>query len=86
MFRTTSANHFQLSSMADNKANIMISVNTIVISLIVSILIRKLEENAYLIVPTIMITTVCLLATVFAVLATIPNVTKGKFSKGYCQS
>ncbi|MDI9866519.1 DUF5706 domain-containing protein [Flectobacillus sp. DC10W] len=81
MFRTTSANHFQLSSMADNKANIMISVNTIVISLIVSILIRKLEENAYLIVPTIMITTVCLLATVFAVLATIPNVTKGKFSK-----
>ncbi|MFY7829271.1 MAG: Pycsar system effector family protein [Flectobacillus sp.] len=81
MFRTTSANHFQLSAMADNKANIMISVNTIVISLIVSILIRKLEENEYLIVPTIMITTVCLMATVFAVLSTIPNVTKGKFSK-----
>ncbi len=81
MFRTTSANHFQLSAMADNKANIMISVNTIIISLIVSILVRKLEENTYLVVPTIMLTVVCLFATVFAVLATIPNVTKGKFSK-----
>jgi predicted metal-dependent HD superfamily phosphohydrolase len=81
MFRTTSSNHFQLSAMADNKANIMISVNTIIISLIISILIRKLEENIYLVIPTIMITVVCMLATVFAVLATIPNVTKGKFSK-----
>ncbi|MBC7904118.1 MAG: HD domain-containing protein, partial [Gemmatimonadaceae bacterium] len=31
MFRTTSANHFTLSSMADSKANIMISVNSIII-------------------------------------------------------
>lgn len=80
MFRTTSSNHFQLSAMADNKANIMISVNTIVISLIVSILLRKLEDNAYLTIPTAMLTTVCLLATIFAILATIPNVTKGKVS------
>jgi hypothetical protein len=80
MFRTTSSNHFQLSAMADNKANIMISVNTIIISLVVSILLRKLEDNEYLMIPTIMLTTVCLVATIFAILATIPNVTKGKVS------
>lgn len=81
MFRTTSSNHFQLSNMADNKANIMISVNTIIVSLIISILIRKLEEFPNLIIPTIMLTVVCLLATIFAILATRPNVTSGKFSK-----
>lgn len=80
MFRTTSSNHFQLSAMADNKANIMISVNTIIISLVVSILLRKLEDNEYLMIPTIMLTTVCLVATIFAILATIPNVTKGRVS------
>ena len=81
MFRLTSSNHFQLSAMADNKANIMISVNTIIVSLIISILIRKLEELPNLIIPTIMLTVVCLIATIFAILATRPNITSGRFSK-----
>ncbi|MFC5408169.1 Pycsar system effector family protein [Larkinella bovis] len=81
MFRVTSQNHFQLSAMADNKANIMISVNTIIVSLIVSILIRKLEEWPQLIIPTIMLTVSCLVATIFAILATRPNITSGRFSK-----
>lgn len=81
MFRVTSQNHFQLSAMADNKANIMISVNTIIVSLIVSILIRKLDEWPQLVIPTVMLTISCLLATIFAILATRPNVTSGRFSK-----
>lgn len=81
MFRVTSQNHFQLSAMADNKANIMISVNTIIVSLIVSILIRKLEEWPQLILPTIMLTGTCLVATIFAILATRPTITSGRFSK-----
>ncbi|MGA0555104.1 Pycsar system effector family protein [Larkinella sp. VNQ87] len=81
MFRVTSQNHFQLSAMADNKANIMISVNTIIVSLIVSILIRKLEEWPQLILPTVMLTISCLLATIFAILATRPTITSGRFSK-----
>jgi hypothetical protein len=32
MFRTTSSNHFELSSLADRKANIMIAVNAIILS------------------------------------------------------
>ncbi|MES2518958.1 MAG: Pycsar system effector family protein [Bacteroidota bacterium] len=81
MFRTTSANHLQLSSMADNKANIMISVNSIIISLVLSVLVRKLEEWPNLIVPTSILTLVCLLATIFAILAVRPQVTSGKFSR-----
>ncbi|GAB3901377.1 hypothetical protein GCM10028803_25940 [Larkinella knui] len=81
MFRVTSQNHFQLSAMADNKANIMISVNTIIVSLIISILIRKLEEWPQLVIPTIMLTGSCLVATIFAILATRPTITSGRFSK-----
>ena len=32
MFRTTSKNHMELSAIADNKANIMISINSIILS------------------------------------------------------
>ncbi|AKD53734.1 Pycsar system effector family protein [Spirosoma radiotolerans] len=81
MFRLTSANHFQLSSMADTKANIMISINTIVLSLIVSILARKLEEWPILTIPTVMLAVTCLVATVLSVLATRPNVTSGFVSR-----
>lgn len=81
MFRVTSQNHNQFSAMADNKANIMISVNTIIISVILSVLIRKLEEWPHLIIPTVMLVTTCLFAIVFAVLATRPNVIRGTFTK-----
>ncbi|MEQ6167346.1 MULTISPECIES: Pycsar system effector family protein [unclassified Ekhidna] len=79
MFRTTSKNHMELSAIADNKANIMISINSIILSVLVSVLIRKLEEYPHMTVPAIMLTLVCLTTIVFAVLATRPNVTKGRF-------
>lgn len=67
--------------MADNKANIMISVNSIIISLVLSVLARKLEDWPNLILPTALLTIVCLVATIFAILAVRPNVTSGKFSR-----
>ena len=81
MFRLTSRNHLALSAMADNKANIMISINSIILSIVVSVLLRKLEESPYLTIPTLILTLVCLLTIVFAILATRPNVSSGKFTK-----
>ena len=80
MFRTTSKNHLELSAMADNKANIMISVNTIILSVVVSVLIRKLYEYPNLVIPTILLVVVCLTAIVLAILATRPNVSSGVFT------
>ena len=45
MLRLTSSNHLRLSEMADHKANILISVNAIIISVILSVLLRKLQEE-----------------------------------------
>ncbi|MGC3946861.1 MAG: DUF5706 domain-containing protein [Chryseolinea sp.] len=81
MFRTTSHNHVMLSQMVDNKASILITINSIILSLVVSVLIRKLEENPNLVVPTVMLVGVCLATMVFSILASRPNVSSGKFTK-----
>jgi hypothetical protein len=86
MFRITSTNHLELSALADNKANIMISVNSIIISIVVTVLIRKLEEFPNYIVPTVMLVGTCLTAMVFAILATRPKVTSRTVNKADVQN
>lgn len=81
MFRTTSTNHLRLSEMADTKANIMITVNSIIASILVSVLFRKLEEDHRLIIPAIMFLVTSLVSIVFAILVTRPNVTQGTFTE-----
>jgi predicted metal-dependent HD superfamily phosphohydrolase len=80
MFRITSNNHQRLSDMADNKAHIMISTNSIILSVILSILLRKLEDNTHLILPTILLLVTCVVAMVFSILATRPNIPSGIFT------
>jgi predicted metal-dependent HD superfamily phosphohydrolase len=81
MFRIMSDNHINLSQMADSKANIMISVNTIVLSIMVSVLLGKLQFYPEFIIPTIILVVVCLGAVVFAILATRPNISGGRFTR-----
>lgn len=81
MFRTTSHNHILLSDMADNKANILITINSIILSIVVSVLVRKVEENMYLVIPTIILVSVCLTTMVAAILAIRPNISTGRFNR-----
>ncbi len=81
MFRLTSKNHLDLSGMADSKANIMISVNSIIISILIGALMQKLDNNPHLIAPTIILLTVNLGSMVFAILSIRPNVTDGLFTR-----
>ncbi len=83
MFRVTLRNHITLSDIADTKANILLSVNAIIVSLALSNLLPKLDNpsNSYLIVPTIIFVLFTIVSMVLSVLATRPNVTSGKFSK-----
>ncbi len=81
MFRTTSTNHLRLSEMADSKANIMISVNSIIASILVSMLFRKLDDASYLLIPAILFLCTSLVSIIFAILVTRPNITQGTFTK-----
>lgn len=83
LFRVTLKNHITLSDIADTKANILLSVNAIIISLALSNLIPKLDNpsNTYLIYPTVIFVVFSVISMVLAVLATRPNVTSGEFTK-----
>jgi predicted metal-dependent HD superfamily phosphohydrolase len=80
-FRTTSNNHMQLSSMADSKAHILLTINSILISFVISILPKRIEQDSYLVWPIALLLFVCLVTTVFAVLTTKPKFSKGVFTK-----
>lgn len=80
MLRLTSANHLRLSELADHKANILISVNAIIISVILSVLLRKLQEETYLIIPTIIFLVVAVVTIVLSILATRPKISGGNFT------
>jgi len=81
MFRNVMRTHVEFSAMADSKANIMISINTLIIGIIITVLIRKLEDYPYLTYPTFILLTVSLICIIFAVLVTRPKITSGRFAK-----
>ena len=83
MFRVTLKNHITLSNIADTKANILLSVNAIIVSLVLSNLVSKLDNpsNDYLIWPTVIFVLFTVISIILSILATRPNVTSGKFTK-----
>lgn len=83
MFRVALKNHMTLSNIADTKANILLSVNAIIVSLALSNLLPKLDNpsNAHLLVPTIIFIFFTVTSIILSIVATRPNVTQGKFSK-----
>jgi len=82
LFRVTLNNHTRLSDIADSKANILLSVNAIIISVCLSVLVPKLDapKNAHLIIPSFVLLISSVMTIIFAILSTKPNVTKTKFT------
>jgi len=83
MFRVTLNNHTRLSEIADSKANILLSVNAIIISIALTSLIPKFGNpgNAHLVIPTLIMTFFSVVSIVFAILSTRPKVTGGTFTR-----
>lgn len=83
LFRVTLNNHTRLSDIADSKANILLSVNAIVISIALSTLVPKLgsPKNEYLLLPSIVMLLSSVVSIIFAILATKPNVTYESFNE-----
>lgn len=80
-YRTSLRNHIKLSDIADTKANILLSVNAIIISLVLANLISKLDTNTYLIYPTAIFTLFSVISMIMSIIATRPNITRGEFTK-----
>jgi hypothetical protein len=76
-FRTSYRNHINLSAIADSKANIMISVNAILISVIISAISYKniTETTPMIMMPAVIFVVTGLASLTFAVLSARPKVT-----------
>jgi predicted metal-dependent HD superfamily phosphohydrolase len=81
VFRITSNNNQKLSSQADSKAHILIQVNSIIISVLLSLLLRKIEDHTNLAIPATLLLAVNLVTIIFSILATRPHIPPGTFSQ-----
>jgi len=81
VFRITSNNNQRLSSQADSKAHILIQVNAIIISVLLSLLLRKIEDHTNLAIPATLLLFVNLVTIIFSILATRPHIPPGTFTK-----
>ncbi len=81
VFRIMAQSHTNLSQMADSKANILISVNAIILSVMIGSFFEKLQTDPNLQVPLALIVIVCVASIVFGILATRPNVSEGTFTR-----
>ena len=83
MFRVTLKNHIELSAIADTKANILLSVNAIIISVALSNLVPKLDNisNSFLVWPTLILMVFSVASVVLSVLSTRPNISSVNVTK-----
>ena len=83
LFRVTMRNHLKLSDIADAKANILLSVNAIIISLAISNLIPELgaPDNKSLMIPTLVLVMFSVASIIGSILSTRPNITSGEFTR-----
>ncbi len=88
MYRTSFRNHITLSKIADGKANMMISINTIILSIVITVSGASLGffeetflENPEFLIPIISLLLSSLIAVVFAVFSARPSVTEYRIKK-----
>ena len=88
LFRVTLRNHIKLSDIADTKANILLSVNAIIISLALANIIPKLDAvtNKHLLIPTLILVIFSVASIILSIMSTRPNVTSGEFTKEQVKS
>ncbi len=75
MFRTSYRTHMDLSALADTKANIMISVNGLILTIILAGVSPKIDANHFLLLPTSAILITTLISMIYAILSARPRVT-----------
>ena len=76
MFRTSYRTHLALSSLADAKANIMISINGIIISILLATVYPSVTQSRWLLIPSTVLLLSCLTSLVYAVISARPRVTR----------
>lgn len=82
-YRQVLENHMRLSDLADAKANTLLYINAILISLFAASLFSKFDvaENRYLIIPSLILLLFSLIVIYLSVIVTSPKISSGKFTQ-----
>ena len=72
MYRVTYENHISLSQLADNKANMLISINGLIISVMIAIVTRT-GAVSWSFAPFLVLITGCMVSLAFAIIAARPR-------------
>jgi hypothetical protein len=76
LFRVTYQNHIQLSQLADGKANTLISINGVIISIVIALVAPQLGSLAEVVAPSLTLLVGCTVSLTFAVIASRPRLNK----------
>ncbi|MEM6784973.1 MAG: Pycsar system effector family protein [Bacteroidota bacterium] len=74
MFRSNYRVHMDLSAIADTKANIMISINGLILPILLGAISPKIDSNPWLLIPTTILMIGCLISMIFAIRSARPRV------------
>jgi hypothetical protein len=74
LFRSSYRVQMDLTGLADNKANMMISINSIILSIILAAVAPKLDANPWLLLPTLILMVGNLISIIYAIQAARPRV------------
>jgi len=88
LFRITLRNQVRLTAIADTKANMVIGINALIISIILTVASATylqtsevLIEHSIIVIPVLMIVIGSLLSVVYAILAARPTIIKPKINR-----
>jgi len=74
MFRVTYQNHIELTALADNKANTLININGIIISLVIALVSPRIASNTWMMIPALILTMGCMISLGYAIFASRPRI------------
>ncbi|MDZ4707222.1 MAG: DUF5706 domain-containing protein [Saprospiraceae bacterium] len=88
LFKTSLRNHINLTKIADNKANIMLSINAVIITFALPLLYQQLDQAThwYFLIPFFILGGTCVFSMINAALATQPGKSEGKFNPADIQA
>lgn len=72
MFKTALRNHIDLTAIADQKANMMLSITALILTIGMPVFASYLSEKTYLLIPSIFFMITCIATMIFATLSTRP--------------
>jgi Family of unknown function (DUF5706) len=75
MYRVTYQNHISLSQLADNKANMLMSINGLIISVTIAIATRP-GAVSWSLAPLLVLITGCMVSLAFAIIAARPRLNR----------